>query len=213
MNYDFKVSFWRKRAVKAALDRREDHTQTWGDLRITKFPADCFALQKLLCRCRPRVVVELGSQFGGSALFFSSFATLAGIEAIISVDIADLEKPKIPIVTWITGDSSSPEVFEKVKALVGGRSCSLVVDSNHHAEHVDKELALYAPLVSPGQALIMEDTHVDVLNFRKFRAGGGPLRSLQKYLQQHPDFEPATDVEPYVTTNFFGYWTRKPVPQ
>jgi len=56
----------------------------------------------------------------------------------------------------------------------------------------------------------MEDTHVDVLNFRKFRAGGGPLRSLQKYLRQHPDFEPATDVEPYVTTNFFGYWIRSP---
>jgi cephalosporin hydroxylase len=210
MNYDFTTGFWRKRAVKAALNRRDDHTQTWGGVRITKFPSDCFAMQRLLCRCRPRVLVELGSQYGGSALFFSSFAALAGLEAIVSVDIADLEKPKIPMVTWITGDSSSPEVFEKVKALVGGRSCSVVVDSNHHAGHVDKELTLYAPLVSPGQALIMEDTHVDVLNFRKFRAGGGPLRSLQKYLQQHPGFEPAADVEPYVTTNFFGYWVRKP---
>jgi cephalosporin hydroxylase len=121
-----------------------------------------------------------------------------------------VEKPEIPIVTWITGDSSSPEIFARVKALVGNRACSLVVDSNHHAEHVDKELALFASLVSPGQALIMEDTHVDVLNFRKFRAGGGPLRSLKKFLPQHPEFEPAADIEPYLTTNFFGYWVRKP---
>jgi len=159
------------------------------------------------------VLVELGSQYGGSALFFSSFAPQAGLEAIVSVDLAALEKPTIPLATWITGDSSSPEVFEKVRSLVGQRSCSLVVDSNHHAEHVDKELALYAPLVSPGQPLILEDTHVDVLNFRKFRAGGGPLRSLQKYLRQHPEFERAADVEPYVTTNFFGYWIRKSAPQ
>jgi len=213
MSHDFKVGFWRKRSVKAALDRGDDRIQSWGRTRITKFPADCFAMQKLLCHCRPQVLVELGSQYGGSALFFSSFAALAGIEAIVSVDLADLEKPRIPIATWITGDSSSPEVFEKVKALVAGRSCSLVVDSNHHAEHVDKELALYAPLVSSRQALIMEDTHVDVLNFRKFHTGGGPLRSLQKYLRQHPEFEPATDVEPYVTTNFFGYWIRKRAPQ
>jgi hypothetical protein len=67
-------------------------------------------------------------------------------------------------------------------------------------EHVNKELALYAPLISPGQALIMEDTLVDVLNFRKFRSGGGPLRSLQKYMLLHPEFELATDVEPYLTT-------------
>ena len=56
----------------------------------------------------------------------------------------------------------------------------------------------------------MEDTHVDVLNFRKFHAGGGPLRSLKKILPQHPEFELAADIEPYLTTNFFGYWVRKP---
>ncbi|MGA2852586.1 MAG: CmcI family methyltransferase [Verrucomicrobiota bacterium] len=209
MNHDFKAGFWRKRAVKAALDRRDD-SQTWGGISLRKFPSDSLAIQKLLCRCRPKVLVELGSQHGGSALFFSSFAGLAGIEAIISLDIVEVEKPEISIVTWITGDSSSPEIFARVKALVGSRACSLVVDSNHHAEHVDKELALFGSLVSPGQALIMEDTHVDVLNFRKFRAGGGPLRSLKKFLPQHPEFELAADIEPYLTTNFFGYWVRKP---
>ncbi|MBI4325969.1 MAG: class I SAM-dependent methyltransferase [Chloroflexi bacterium] len=208
MKYDFKVGFWRKRALKAAIDRREDR-ESWAGVRITKLPSDCFAMQKLLCRGRPQVLVELGSQFGGSALFFASFAALAGLEAIVSVDIEDLEKPKIPLATFITGDSSSPEVFAQVQKLVGGRTCSVVIDSNHHAEHVDKELALYAPLVSPGQALILEDTLVDVLNFKKFRAAGGPLASIKKYMPAHPEFELASDIEPYVSTNYFGYWVRK----
>jgi len=48
-----------------------------------------------------------------------------------------------------------------------------------------------------------------VLNFRKFRAGGGPLRSMRNYLEKNPVFELAPEVEPYLTTNFFGYWVKK----
>lgn len=208
MNYDFSVGFWRKRAVKAALDRRDD-SQTWNGVSLRKFPSDCLAIQKLLCRCRPQVLLELGSQYGGSASFIASFAPLAGIEAIVSVDIAELERPKVPDTTFLTGDTGSPEIVARVKELVGGRTCSVLVDANHHAEFVDKELQHYAPLVSPGQALIMEDTLVDVLNFRKFREHGGPLRSIQKYMPQHPELELTTDIEPYLTTNFFGYWVKR----
>lgn len=202
---DFSVGFWRKRAVKAALDRREDREHSWGGHRVIKFPSDLMAMQKLLHRCRPEVLVELGTQHGGSALFFSGF-----IEAIVTVDItATAGRPVSPRITCLTGDSASREIFDQVKSLVGDRRCSVVIDSNHHAEHVDKELELYAPLVSPGQALIMEDTLVDVLNFRKFREGGGPLRSIAKYMPRHPEFELTSDIEPYLTTNFFGYWVKK----
>lgn len=208
MSYDFSVGFWRKRAVKAALDRRDDN-HTWCGYRFRKFPSDGIAMQELLCRCRPQVLVELGTQYGGSTTFFSSFAALAGIEAIVTVDIMALDRPPVPMASFLTGDDTSSEIFSQVKQLVGDRTCSVVIDSNHHAEHVDKELELYGPLVTPGQALIMEDTHVDVLDFKKFRQDGGPLRSLQKYMPKHPEFELTTDVEPYITSNFFGYWVKK----
>ena len=210
MNTDFHVSFFRKWACKLAIKRRDD-SQTWAGLSLRKLPSDCLAIQKLLVQCRPQVVIELGSQFGGSAAFIESFAGWAGIEQIISLDIADLPRPSMNRVTFITGDSGSPELAARVREMTGTRSCSLIVDSNHHAEHVDKELALFAPLVTPGQALIMEDTLVDVLNFKKFRQDGGPLRSLKKWLPQHPEFTPAGGIEPYTTTNFHGYWTRQKV--
>ncbi|MEO5340840.1 MAG: cephalosporin hydroxylase family protein [Magnetococcus sp. MYC-9] len=201
----------RKWAVKAALNRRDDRQaiNAWGGVQVVKFPSDCFAIQALLCRCRPQVVVELGSYLGGSASFMASFAHLAGIESIVSVDIGVRPRPAIPIVTFLVGDTTSPEIHQQVVSLVAGRRCALVVDSNHHAEHVSKELALYAPMVSPGQAMIMEDTLVDVLNFKKFRQGGGPLVALRRHLQEHPEFERAQDIEPYLTTNFYGYLVKK----
>lgn len=202
------VGFFRKLALKKALDRKED-TQHWHGMHLRKLPSDCFAIQTLLAHCAPQVVVECGSQYGASAAFIHSFAEQVGIESIISMDIMEMERPAIPGVTFLTGDSSDPSLFQKVKEMVGSRSCSVILDSNHHAEHVDKELALFSQLVTPGQALIMEDTHVDVLNFRKFRKEGGPLISLKKWLPSHPDFIPAENIEPYLTTNYFGYWIRK----
>jgi cephalosporin hydroxylase len=201
----YRVGFWRKRAVKAALDRREDRSYSWRGHRVIKFADDLMAMHGLLARCKPEVVVEIGTQNGGSALWFAEVAP-----QVITLDIAELPgRPVDPRITYLTGDSAAPEVFARVKALVGARRCSVVIDGNHHAEQVDKELALYAPLVGPGQALILEDTLVDVLDFRKFRAGGGPLRSIAKYMPAHPEFRVAEGVEPHVTTNFFGYWVRK----
>jgi len=28
-------------------------------------------------------------------------------------------------------------------------------------------------------------------------------------MPKHPEFELAADIEPYLTTNFFGYWVKK----
>lgn len=211
MSHDFKVGYWRKRALKAALDRREDRSpiNLWNGTKITKLPSDCFAIHNLFARVRPQVIIELGSSQGGSAAFFASFAKAVGVEQIISLDITKTDKPELPIVTWLTGDDTSDAIANQVRELVAGRKVSVIIDANHHGEHVAKELPIYGEMVSPGQALIMEDTHVDVLNFKKFREHGGPLRAFQAWLPDHPDFEQAEGIEPYVTTNYFGYWVRR----
>lgn len=208
---NFKVSYFRKRALKAALKRREDRLPInyWNGTRITKLPSDCFAIHNLFHRVRPQVIIELGSSQGGSAAFFESFAEQCGIEDILSLDIVTTDKPTLQRTSWITGDDTSDAIAAQVREKVAGRRVSVIIDANHHGEHVAKELPIYGEMVSPGQCLIMEDTHVDVLNFRKFRQHGGPLRALQAWLPDHPDFQIAEDIEPYLTTNYFGYWIRQ----
>jgi cephalosporin hydroxylase len=203
-----KVSWRRKLELKFAIKRKEDF-QEFAGISLRKLPSDCLAMMKLLHRCRPQVVVEFGSSWGGSALMIASWAEHIGLEEIISVDIQDVPRPHHPLITFLVGDSSRPNIVGKIHESVGGRACSLILDSDHHAPHVRQELELYHDLVGKGQALIVEDTLVDVLGFKKFRVKGGPLRALNEFLQGHPDFVEAEGIEPYVTTNFFGYLIRK----
>ncbi len=202
-----KVGWRRKSAVKAALDRQDDFHE-FGGFRLRKFPSDCMAAHRLLFRCRPQVIVEMGSAHGASALLMASWAPLIGLEQIISVDIQEVARPVHPQIRFIVGDSSLPQIVRQIHDMVGKRSCALILDSDHNAAHVRKELELYHGLVGKGQALIVEDTLVDVLSFKKFRAGGGPLRALDGFLEKHPEFREAEGVEPYITTNFFGYLVR-----
>lgn len=206
---DFKISLFRRYAIKAALRRKEDAGayNFWTGITIRKFPGDAFAIHQMIWRARPQVIVELGTQRGGSAAFVHSFAKACGVEEIISLDIVTVERPTLDGVEYIVGDDTDPKIAEYVAKRVGDRSCSVIIDANHHGDHVLKELNLYGDLVTPGQALILEDTHCDVLNFKKFRETGGPLRAFTQW-KNNDKFTLVTDVEPYITTNMFGYWTR-----
>src|SRR5258705_8751764 len=100
---NYRVGFWRKRAVKAALDRHEDREHAWHGHRVIKFPSDCLAMHKLLWRCQPEVLVEIGTQNGGSALFFAACAP-----KVVSIDITAVPGPPTHSrIVYLTGDSVS----------------------------------------------------------------------------------------------------------
>jgi len=202
-----RIGWMRRLALKGALDRKEDY-QEFAGVFMRKLPSDALAILKLLRICRPEVVVETGAAHGGSALMIASIAPHIGLQQVVSVDTQEVPRPSHPLIRFLTGSSADAAVVAEIRALAAGRSCSLILDSDHNAPHVAQELELLGGLVTPGQALIVEDTHVDVLDFKKFRERGGPLRALDAYLQRHPDLGEAKDIEPYVTTNFYGYRVR-----
>jgi cephalosporin hydroxylase len=84
----------------------------------------------------------------------------------------------------------------------------VVLDSDHHRDHVYKELQLYSPLVSPGCYLVVEDTHFNghpiLTGF-----GPGPFEAVQDFLKDHADFAPDSRRERFLMTfNPGGYLKR-----
>jgi cephalosporin hydroxylase len=170
---------------------------------LYKYPTDLIAYAELLGRVRPDVVVETGSAEGGSALWFSAFAE------VISIDVAPPQF-KHPGITFARGDSVARTTAEWVGEILAGRTCFVSLDSDHNADHVRRELDLYAPLVSVGSYLVVEDTAIDAYGLdADLYPGGGPRRAVDEFLGHTADFE--VDPEP---ARFFlgmnpGGWLRR----
>jgi cephalosporin hydroxylase len=98
-----------------------------------------------------------------------------------------------------------------MEALAGSAQHVMVIlDSDHQCEHVAKELAAYAPMVTPGCYLIVEDTNVNghpvVPEY-----GPGPAEALQQFLVEDDRFELDSSREKLLFTfNPGGFLQRRP---
>lgn len=136
------------------------------------------ALQQILHESRPDVLVETGSCYGGSALFYAHMMDLIGHGRVISMDIRKLKRPEHPRITYLKGDSV--KLGATLADELQGKKVMVSLDSDHAAPHVLAELQLFAPMVTKGQYLVVEDTN---LNGRPVWPGfgPGPYEALQEF--------------------------------
>ena len=191
-----------KRAFDLIAPYRYAYNWSWLGRPAIQFPQDLVALQEIIWRTQPEVVVETGIAHGGSLVFSASMLALLGgeREAIgIDVDIRPHNRAAIeahPLASRIAmfeGSSVDPELAARVRARVAGRSAMVVLDSNHTADHVAQELALYAPLVRAGFFLVVMDTAVEYADpasivDRPWGPGNSPMTAVDAFLAREPRF-------------------------
>jgi cephalosporin hydroxylase len=174
---------------------------TWLGIKTLKCPLDLWAYQEIVSAVRPDVIVETGTAYGGSALFLASVMDILGNGSIVSVDIkAQSDLPVHPRIQYVAGSSTDPVIVERVRKAVGNIETVLVIlDSDHHGDHVARELQAYAPIVTPGSYLIVEDTNLNgnpvAPNF-----GEGPWEAVRAFLKSHKEFEADPSMEKFLLT-------------
>jgi cephalosporin hydroxylase len=169
---DSLISYWRARA--------RQHTQDlYAGVRLSKFPEDLRVYEHLIWLAAPDTVVEIGTQFGASALWFRdrlrafrSYGRIAGEPRVITVDIdqsnarealaaADPEFTRD--IALVEGDVCDPATAEAVADALGdGRRCLVVEDSAHTRFTTAAALRGFARFVPPGGFFVVEDGCVDV---------------------------------------------------
>src|SRR5689334_19022936 len=162
---------------------------SWLGYPLYKCPFDLWTYQEIIADTRPEVIVECGTRYGGGALFMAGLFDLLRKGEVITIDIdASIDRPAHRRITYLTGSTVDPELFERVRAMTAGRRTMVILDSDHSAPHVAKELELYPDLVSPGCYLIVDDTNVNG-HPAVPEHGPGPMEALVPFLEARPDFQ------------------------
>lgn len=228
----------RSRRTRGATDAAHDWTlalwdaklwrgNSWLGVPILQWPTDLLVVQEILFEARPRVVVETGTNRGGSAIFFASMLSLVhGPDAdvrVVTVDVSLPDEVRETLerhpqggdrIVAIEGDSKSPEVVERVLDAVGGERETLVfLDSDHGRDHVLGELRAYSSLVPPEGWLLVFDTICRELaqlpGAPDAWTHDNPRDAVETFLAESPGFVRDPDPEKLLVTFAPGGFLRR----
>jgi cephalosporin hydroxylase len=183
-----------------------------------KSPFDLALYQLVLWEQKPRTLIEIGSKWGGSALWFSDVLNNYGTDySIHSIDIEVLDRPKIPRVTFYRGDGKNiSETLSREFLIAMPRPIMVIEDADHHWKTTLSILHFFDNWLQPGEFIIIEDGIVDDL-FKNDQAiiglDGGPRRAITEFIQERgDDYQIDTRLCDYfgtnVTWNVNGYLQR-----
>jgi cephalosporin hydroxylase len=181
----------------------------WMNVPCQKCPLDMWMYQEIIAEVRPQLVVETGTYLGGSALFIAQMLDLLGQGEVITIDVnSHAERPTHPRITYVQGSSADPGLVSRLLADRPDEVRMVVLDSDHSKSHVRQELTLFAPYVTVGSYLIVEDTNVNghptLPSF-----GPGPFEAVNTFLAEHPEFVVDETRERFLMTfNPRGYLRR-----
>lgn len=160
----------------------------WEGIRIYKYPSDLFLYQEIIFKNKPDLIIETGTLYGGSALFFARLFDILGKGKVISIDIIKRKFPKHKRIKYITASSDNINLINKLKEICRGKKVMVILDSDHHYNNVLNELKVYSKLVSSGQYLICEDGDINGHPvYEKF--GPGPYEAIESFMSQNSKFK------------------------
>lgn len=167
---------------------------TWLGIPSIQNPNDVWITQELISRVKPDFIVEAGTWHGGSAAIWAMIQDQVNPKGrVITIDIQDLvDRTKLPPilrqkVDYVLGSSTDPGVVAFVTRRVAGGTVMVLLDSDHHKPHVLAELRAYAPLVSVGSYLIVQDTNVNGHPVA-LEHGPGPMEAVEEFLASDDRF-------------------------
>jgi cephalosporin hydroxylase len=168
---------------------RNFSTIKWNNNPTWQNVLDLWNIQEAIFDIKPELIIETGTNQGGSSYYYAQLLDLIGHGKVVTVDIEKLHNLSHPRVKYLIGSSTDPEIFGEIRTMA--RGCKgpvlVILDSDHSAQHVAAELDLYCDLVTPGSYMLVQDGVIDTL--RKFRKGRpGPLPAIRSFVSRNRQF-------------------------
>lgn len=196
--FDILTELW----LKVGWELKYPYLYTWLGRPIIQLPDDIVAIQEVIYRCKPTVVIETGVAHGGSLILYAGLFEAMGDGRVIGIDIEIRPQNRAAIeahrlfkrITLLEGSSVDPSVVERVHQEITAEDVVLVIlDSNHTKGHVLGELEAYAPLVTVGSYIVATDGIMslvhDVPRGSASWALDNPREAAAEFLASHPQFQ------------------------
>jgi cephalosporin hydroxylase len=184
------------------------HHVTYKGVAAIKCPFDYVLYQMIISEIQPDLIIEIGTNKGGSALYLADLLELNGFGELHTIDLQENKEdiklhshPRIKVFKegYSGYDTSNLSSYKKVM---------VIEDGSHQYEDVLATLEKFSPLVAPGSYFIVEDGIVTELGLEK-DYNGGPQKAIREFLKKNSTFE--TDRKwcdffgPNATFNVNGY--------
>ena len=194
-----------KALMNSSISAGYSYNFSWMGRPIIQYPQDMVAMQEIIWRVQPDLIIETGIAHGGSLIFSAAMLELNAAcggpsnAKVVGVDIdirahnrrAIEEHPMAKRISMIEGSSIAPDIIAAVqREALGKKSVLVCLDSNHTHAHVLDELKAYAPMVSVGSYCVVFDTIVEDLpaSFfpdRPWGPGDNPKTAVHEFLKAH----------------------------
>jgi cephalosporin hydroxylase len=204
--------------LQQSMAKKYVYNYDWLGRPIIQYPQDMVAIQELVWRVQPDLIIETGVAHGGSLILSASLLAMLDMtdaitegrtidprqsaRKVIGIDIdirshnrAAIEAhPMASRIQLIQGSSIAPDTVAQVhEAARGYRKVMVFLDSMHTHDHVLAELQAYAGLVTPGSYCVVFDTFVEDMppQFfadRPWDVGNNPKTATREWLAGQPDF-------------------------
>ena len=163
------------------------YSVTYRGIKAIKCPFDYVIYQMLIFELKPDLIIEIGTNIGGTALYFADLLNIIGKGEVHTIDIvkgqSDSSLNSNPRIKFFTDGYQNYDL-----ALTKGFETILVIEDGPHT-YQDSLNAIkkFSPVVTKGSYLIVEDGIVTELNIQK-NFGGGPLKAIDEFLADNDNF-------------------------
>jgi cephalosporin hydroxylase len=164
----------------------ETHPPVWRGEKIIKFPSDLVLYQQIIWEKKPEIIIELGTAYSGGALFLGDMLEITGQGKVISIDKSPVKTVSHPRIEYIIGKTTDYKILKEVEEKIKGKSCMVILDSDHSRRHVKRELYYYNKLVTVGQYMVVEDIYRKDINSPH---PGGPGEAVDWFLKINKNFK------------------------
>ncbi|MBN9031730.1 MAG: cephalosporin hydroxylase [Rhizobiales bacterium 63-7] len=205
--------------LRRSIELQYSYNYFWMGRPIIQYPQDIMAMQEIVWKTRPDLIIETGIAHGGSLILSASLLALLdmadAIESRTTMDVLEPRRKVLGIdidirahnraaieahpmsnrITMLQGSSIADDIVSQVRAFSAPFQRVLVcLDSNHTHDHVLAELEAYSPLVTAGSYCVVFDTIVedlprDMYPDRPWNKGANPKTAVWEFLKSHPEFE------------------------